>query len=201
MAAFLPPFESLEIDVRLVPALAATTAITAALAVVPAGSALAEERVCRGSLGAITVDNLRVPSGASCALDRTTVKGTLKVERGATLVARGVRVIGDVQGEGAASVQLTGATVGGSVQVKQGGGAAVLSSRISGDLQYDGMTRALRADSNVVGGNIQIVKNFGGVSVTWNRIDGALQCKENRPAPTGGGNVAGEGKEDQCRAL
>lgn len=186
---------------RLAPALVATAMTVTALVVVPAAPAFADERVCRGSLGAVTVDNLRVPSGASCTLDRTTVKGTLKIETGASLVATGIRVVGNVQGEGSRSVRVTGAVVGGSVQIKQGGAASVVTTRVNGDIQYDEMTQALRADSNVVGGNIQVVKNFGGVAINSNRIDGALQCKENRPAPTGRGNVAGEGKEGQCRAL
>jgi len=33
------------------------------------------------------------------------------------------------------------------------------------------------------------------------RIVGNLQCKENRPAPTGGRNVVGGDKEDQCARL
>jgi hypothetical protein len=33
--------------------------------------AIAEERVCRGTIGATTVDNLRVPSGATCKLNGT----------------------------------------------------------------------------------------------------------------------------------
>jgi hypothetical protein len=38
------------------------------------GVARGEERVCRGSLGAITVDNLRVPQGATCTLQDTRVQ-------------------------------------------------------------------------------------------------------------------------------
>ncbi len=177
------------------------TGVIGAASVGMAAPAAAEERVCRGTIGAVTVDNLRVPTGATCRLDRTTAQGTVKVERGATLVAAGVRVVGNVQAEGAASVQVRNSTVGGSVQVKQGGGAAVTGNRIDGDLQYDEMTRLLTANGNAVGGNIQIVKNFGGVRVYDNRIDGALQCKENQPAPVGARNTAGEGKEDQCARL
>src|SRR3712207_4850613 len=55
--------------------------------------AFAEERVCRGSIGATTVDNLRVPSGSTCKLNGTRVEGTLKVERSAKLFASGVRVV------------------------------------------------------------------------------------------------------------
>ena len=63
--------------------------LAASLSFVPAASA--DERTCRGSLGAITVDNLRVPEGATCTLNGTSIKGTLKVEKGATLVASGIR--------------------------------------------------------------------------------------------------------------
>ena len=54
-------------------------ALTAAALTVP-GVAHAEERVCRGSIGATTLDNVRVPTGATCTLRGTTVTGTLKVE-------------------------------------------------------------------------------------------------------------------------
>ena len=46
--------------------------------------AQAEERVCRGTIGATTVDNLRVPQGATCTLNGTKVEGTVKVERNAS---------------------------------------------------------------------------------------------------------------------
>ncbi|MGR9086378.1 MAG: hypothetical protein ACU841_04805 [Gammaproteobacteria bacterium] len=39
----------------------------------------AEELTCTGSVGAITVENLKVPDGATCTLDKTFVDGTIKV--------------------------------------------------------------------------------------------------------------------------
>ncbi len=32
-------------------------------------------------------------------------------------------------------------------------------------------------------------------------VDGNLQCKENQPRPTGGGNIVHGNKEDQCARL
>jgi hypothetical protein len=174
----------------------------AAVAVLAPASASAEERVCRGSLGATTVDNLRVPQNATCTLTGTYVKGTVKVERAATLYARNVRVVGNVQGENAKRVNVTrGSRVGGSVQVKQGGAASVWDSFVTFDVQYDSNRGALEAARNVVGGNVQVFQNTGGVRIASNRIDGNLQCKANRPAPTGGGNVVQGNKEDQCARL
>jgi hypothetical protein len=179
-----------------------TTVLAAPMLLLPAGPASAEERVCRGTIGATTVDNLRVPQYASCVLLGTRVKGTIKVEFNATLRAEDVVVIGNVQAENAKSVRvLDGSRVGGSVQVKQGGGAVVSDSRVEGDIQYDSNSAMLRALRNRVGGSVQAFQNTGGFEVRRNTIDGNLQCKENTPRPVGGGNVVGGNKEDQCARL
>lgn len=155
--------------------------LSLAAAAVSAAPALAEERTCRGTLGAITVDNLRVPQGATCTLRGTKVQGTVKVERGATLRASGIRVIGNVQAEGAARVNVASSSIGGSIQVVQGKHSAV--------------------DRNAVKGDIQYFSNRGAISITRNRVDGNLQCKSNIPAPTGGGNIVQGVKQDQCARL
>jgi len=166
----------------------------------PAGAA-ADERTCTGAVGAETVDNLRVPAGASCTLNATQVKGTVKVERAATLRATGVRVVGNVQSENAADVVLADSTIGGSVQVKQGGGADVADSAITGDVQYDANSGRLKLTRNRVNGNVQIVGNRGQASVFDNTIEANLQCKENSPPPAGGNNVVKGSAEDQCSAF
>ena len=165
-------------------------------------AAQAEETVCRGALGAVTVDNLLVPQGANCALTGTRVQGTIKVQRNAALNAAAVRVIGNVQGENARNVVVRGGSrVGGSVQVVQGQAATVRDSVVTQDILYDHNRAALRAISNTVGGNIQAFQNTGGVQISFNRVNGNLQCKENVPPPTGGGNVVQGNKEDQCARL
>lgn len=165
-------------------------------------SAFAEETICDGRLGAITVDNVRVPEGRSCVLDRTRVEGTVYVETGATLQARRVKVIGNVQAEGAAAVHvLSRSSIGGSIQVVQGGTAVVDFSSVTGDILYDSNASALAATRNTVGGDVQAFQNTGGVEISDNVIDGNLQCKANSPAPTGGGNIVEGNKEDQCADL
>jgi hypothetical protein len=160
---------------------------------------LADEKTCRGDLGAVTVDNLRVPDGANCVLSRTRVKGNIRVGSRATLNARGVRVSGNVQAENARQVLLTESSrVGGSVQIKQGGGATVLNSTVQGDIQYDDNRSPLRANDNKVGGNIKVIGNQAHAEIFRNTIDGNLQCKENSPRPSGGANRVRGNKEDQC---
>ena len=147
-----------------------------------AAPAAAEERKCRGSLGAKTVDNLRVPSGRTCELNGTRIKGTLKVERGAVLRAKRIRVVGNVQAENHRRVWIYGRSrVNGSVQIVQG--------------------RRFTLTRTTVGSDVQVFENRGRIRINRNTIDGNLQCKENRRTPTGGNNRVGGNKEDQCRRL
>jgi hypothetical protein len=167
-----------------------------------APSALAEETVCKGTIGQKTLDNVKVPQGAKCVLDGTKVKGTIKVNRNAVLDAIDVYVVGNVQGEEAKNVIVrAGSFVGGSVQVVQGSKGRVVNSKINGDILYDDQGGFLGVRNARVGGNVQAFQNTGGVEIKNNVIDGNLQCKENNPKPTGGGNKVGGNKEDQCKNL
>jgi hypothetical protein len=167
-----------------------------------APAALAEETVCRGTIGSKTLDNVKVPQGATCILEGTKVKGTIKVNGNSVLKAFDVTVIGNVQGEEARKVIVrAGSFVGGSVQVVQGAAAKVLNSKVNGDILYDDQAAFVAAKSSRVGGNVQAFQNTGGVTIQNNVIDGNLQCKENQPPPTGGGKQVGGNKEDQCKNL
>jgi hypothetical protein len=164
--------------------------------------AWADETTCEDFLGAVIVDNLRVPQDATCTLDGTLVQGTITVETNATLYASNVAVVGNVQAENAARVEvLPGSAVGGSIQIVQGGGAVVDSVQITGDLFFDKNELDLTATGNQVGGNLQAFTNTGGVTITDNIVEGNLQCKENSPAPSGGNNVVQGNLEDQCAEL
>ena len=168
----------------------------------PPTATFAEERTCRGTIGARTVDNLRVPDGASCTLNGTYVKGTIKVGTNAVLQANNVRVVGNVQAEEARKVVVArNSRIGGSVQIVQGGIAKVNDSRINGDILFDDNGGQNAANRNIVGGSVQAFQNTGGVRIFDNRIDGNLQCKENSPRPVGNGNVVHGNKEDQCRGF
>jgi hypothetical protein len=180
-------------------ALASVFALTIAVQ-----AALAEERVCRGTIGATTVDNLLVPTGATCTLNGTKVQGTVKIENGARLYAEGIKVIGNVQSEGFKVVSLrSGSRIGGSVQLENGqsgGLGKVVSTRINGNLQFFSNKSRIVARNDTVFGNLQAVSNTGGLVIERNTIAENLQCKQNSPPPTGGGNTAGD-KENQCARL
>ena len=183
---------------RKIAILVAAAAMTMAVPQV----ALAEETVCRGTIGTRTLDNVKVPQGETCTLEGTKVKGTIRVKRGARLEAINVKVIGNIQGENARNVIVReNSRVGGSVQVVQGEKAKVASSKVKMDILYDDQSGKVIARGNNVGGNVQAFQNNGSVHIRDNVIDGNLQCKENNPAPAGGNNEVQGNKEDQCRNL
>ena len=166
-----------------------------------ASVAQAEERVCRGTIGSTTVDNLRVPQGAACTLNGTRVEGTVKVERNAKLFANTIRVKGNVQSEGFKAIYLRkNSVVGGSVQLENGlwdGTGQVLNTRINGDLQFFSNNTRMVAKGSTILANFQANQNKGGLVIQNNRISENLQCQSNTPAPVGSGNTAGD-KEGQC---
>ena len=166
-----------------------------------AAPAFAEERDCRGRIGAIQLDNVFVPDGATCVLEKTRLKGSLVVGTGGKLTAKSVSVNGNVQAEEALKVTITGRSmIGGSVQLVQGYEVNVTGAKVEGTILIDENTGPVTASRNRVNGDVQLFKNSGGARLVDNVIKGNLQCKENTPPPTGSGNVAAS-KEDQCARL
>jgi hypothetical protein len=170
-------------------------------------SSSADDVVCTGTIGAVSIDqNVIVPDGARCTLIRTRIDGNVFVNTNAILVARGVEVGGNIQSVGSFRGVLVrddrGARsfVGGSVQLNQGEQAGVLKTTVDSDVQLEQNDDRIVLAQNTVDGNMQVNQNSGGVRISFNRIQGALQCQANSPPPTGGGNQAGD-KEDQCASL
>lgn len=161
----------------------------------------ANPEACNGAIGAVTVEDVKVPSGATCTLNGTRVQGNVTIARGGTLKAAEITVDGNVQSQGHRLVTLReGSRVGGSVQLESGGEVQVADSRVDGSIQLKQNTAKAGVARNVVGSDVQLFSNRGALA-SRNRIDGNLQCKSNNPAPTGGANIVQGNKEDQCRGL
>jgi uncharacterized protein YaiE (UPF0345 family) len=170
----------------------------------PAGL-LAEETRCTGQLTG-SHDNVVVPQGAICSLVNAQLNGSVLVYRGGGVTISGRTYInGNVISEdGGAYVRISGpsVTVGGNVQIKYNFGASAIQKGtvIHGSFQYVENTGPLFATGAFIGSDFQLFNNSGGASISNNTIRQNMQCKENTPAPTGGGNRAGD-KEDQCSGL
>jgi hypothetical protein len=154
---------------------------------------------CDGTIGGKTVDEVDVPSGAACTLEGTTVRGNVSIGHGGTLVARGVVVGGDVDGEGARLVEVSdNATIRGNLQLERGGASTVRDSEIRGDLRWLQQAGSLRVDHSRVSGNLQADQSSGGLTISFNRIGGDLECRQNSPAPASGDNTISGHRYGQC---
>ncbi|ANV84214.1 hypothetical protein AWQ21_07370 [Picosynechococcus sp. PCC 7003] len=71
---------------------------------------LAQATQCKGSLGAIAIGDLEVPSGATCILRQTTVRGDIIVQPRGTLIANGAVIQGNIWAKQALSLNLNAAT-------------------------------------------------------------------------------------------
>ena len=145
------------------------------------GIPIVGEYRCTGTVSWLTADNLLVPPGTTCNLIGGRIKGTLKVEEGATLYASELYVKGSIQAKKAASVQISGSMVDGNVEVEEGRSASLQGTQVKGGVKF--------------------IKNRNSLFISNNTIQGDLECKENRYQPTGGGNLVQGNKKDQCVGL
>lgn len=188
--------------------LAVATALALAGGVAVAPAAQAGDFECRETLGAVTVvGSIIVPDDATCALNGTQIEGGIVVKSRATLVATGVETTGTISGESPTKVEVRNSTIGNGVSLSKGGGEqnpsgwlVLAGNSVTGDVQFADNRVPVTIDKNEVGGSIQANKNTGGLTVTDNRIVNGLQCQDNDPFPTGGGNIAAQ-KQGQCERL
>jgi hypothetical protein len=157
---------------------------------------------CTDKRGAEIVYDLIVPSGASCRLIGTEVRGSVIVEPNAALAVEGAAIRGSLTVNGALHFDF-GSLVEGDVWVSDvthhsslGGGSIIL-----GSLTLSSNAFQVGANSLYVGGNLTVVGNTGGVYLNGNVVGLALACDGNDPAPTGEGNSAGSRFKDQCQRL
>jgi hypothetical protein len=84
-----------------------TVVITTTLTIIlPTAISLAAAITCKGTLTNITVQNIQVPSGYTCILKGTIVKGNIVVNNGATLKTMGIKVLGSIQTIGTAFIEV-----------------------------------------------------------------------------------------------
>jgi hypothetical protein len=185
-----------------------TATALAVVAVVSVPGAFGETTRCVGApvAGTTTLDNVKVPRGATCTLNGVRVKGNIKVGEDARLIATNVNVKGSVQAKEFASVRINGASkIGGSIQLAEGFGngglVTITGTRVKGEIQLDDNFGTVAITSNRVNGDIQLFDNAGASTITSNLVGGNLQCKENLPAPTGSGNMVRGNAEDDCEDL
>ena len=111
---------------------------------------------CVGIVVNVTVDNVVVPRGAVCLLERVEVRGSV-LAKPASFIALN-----------------PGTLVRGDVEVKQGAGLFVFDAKVGGNVKCDGCLPRTMATSDV-GGNVQITDALTGVSMRSTDVVGDLE--------------------------
>lgn len=128
----------------------------------------------------------------------------------AILVARGVKVGGNIQAKNHRRVLVTvrkvndrvvRSRIDGDVQLESGRRGKVVRSKVEGNIQVKQNRRLQVTNRNIVDGDLQAFSNKGGFRIYGNRIEGNLQCKSNDPRPVGANNRVSGNKENQCRGF
>jgi hypothetical protein len=165
-------------------------------------SAPVNPEACNGVLEAITVDSLRVPSGATCTLNGTLVDGNAVVQSSGTLFAQSARINGNLNAQNPARIDLlSGTAVNGNIQITWGGPVRIISIYSGGNLKLEGNSQGHEVSGSQIIGNVDILQNTGGVFISNNSINGNLACSGNVPPPTGDNNSVGGNTTGQCAVL
>jgi hypothetical protein len=141
----------------------------------------AQNRICDGSIGAVTVGSISIPDGASCVLRGIRVRGNLWVGVNATLVASEVRIAGNVEATGATQVRITFfSVVGGNIQVQRSRNVLVSATRVNGNVVLAGNRGNVSVRGSEIVGNLEILRNTGKILIRNNRLGGSLICRQNQ---------------------
>ncbi|WP_320671924.1 hypothetical protein [Patulibacter defluvii] len=194
----------------------------------PAADPTPSPTVCNGTISNQVVGDVVVPYRASCVLDGVYVDGavTATVSSRDLTLTRTI-VAGDLVTDGARGLTLDRAIVAGKLDVREPSGPlAITRSAVSGaatvgsalneatiggadggtgnafahGLTIDGAYGPLAVRRNVVGGDLVVRGAVAGSELRRNVVGGELACRDNDPAPTGGGNLASS-TSGQCAGL
>lgn len=162
----------------------------------------AQNTNCTTALGDVDVrGNLDI--AAPCQLTGTEVRGNVTLFSGGSLLARDVRIRGNLTARRADFVAIEGSRIDGDVNLDElvGDESSIENTDMRGDASLTNNRSAFEILNNDIDGNLRVSGNTGGVSISGNSIDERLECSGNTPAPTGLGNRVRKGSEGQCRNL
>jgi len=147
---------------------------TAALAagLLAATPAAADDTVCPGALGPVTVEgNLLVPAGSTCTLLGTRVEGNVRVEAGARLRATRSAIRGNLEcrdnpAGSRSECRLLYSTLRGNAKLRAGVTFSAYDTDIGGNVQCERCDRADLSFGTRVTGNVKIQEATQGSVIT-----------------------------------
>jgi cytoskeletal protein CcmA (bactofilin family) len=169
--------------------------------------------------------NVNVEAGGALRTRNARIGGNIQADEAAWIVVgNGTRVKGDVQIEGTTDTPsagepnvVCGARIKGNLQVTKNTAPFDLGcsngNRVKGNLQVqdndipgDFTGEVIAVSNNSVKGDLQFDDNLAAAAeatfdISDNRVKQNLQCSNNDPAPTGGGNAVKGDRDGQCSGL
>lgn len=167
-----------------------------------ANDASAQDSNCPLDIGDRRVEgNLQI--AAPCELNGTEVRGNVTLYAGGSLVARDVRIRGNLEGSRADFVDMDRSRIDGDIRLEElvGDLSSIELTEIRGNLLLENNRSRVEILNNDIRGDMQAVGNTGGVLIAGNTIDEDLECAANTPTPFGVGNRVDEDTEGQCEDL
>ena len=166
------------------------------------GELAAKDIDCRGPVGDVELDgNLNI--AVRCQLTGTEVNGNVKLFAGGSLIARDVRIDGNVDGNRANFVDIDDSVIQGNLRLDEfvGDESTIQGSDIHGNVTLSSNRSRLEMLNNDLDGSLKVTHNTGGVLLAGNSIGQNLDCTGNSPAPVGFGNRVDGDTKGQCRSL
>jgi hypothetical protein len=145
--------------------------------------------------------NLQITS--RCELESTEVDGNVTLFPGGSLIARGVRIRGKLEGSRADFVAIANSRIDGDVRLEElvGDLSSVEGTELRHSVLLAGNRSRFEILNNEVRGDFLAVDNTGGLLISGNAFDDDLECSGNSPPPVGTGNVVDDEAEGQCENL
>jgi hypothetical protein len=155
--------------------------MSAALVVLLASNAEANDTLCTGTMTGGTFDNVVVPPGATCVLIEATVLGNVKALEDSRLRIDFSDIGGNVEGDKADVVQISVSDVRGQISIKEGGPAVGPDPNFQVCGFGMGFTtcEVVIAGGNVFFGGIQVEKTVGTVLIAGVRVGGNVKVEAN----------------------
>lgn len=168
--------------------IAATAALISMFVLVPAApAAQADATTCEGAMGAVVVEDLVVPAGATCTLDGTQVLGDVTVEPNATLTADFARIGGSVTLASGSRFRISDSAIDDDVTCT-GCSQLVMTfmfdpvdrRAVEGDIEVTGMTNGhLHIEAGRISGDVEVTDSSGDFTFIDNLIEGKLLFANN----------------------
>ena len=148
----------------------------------------------------ISATKSEIPAYTRCTLTNVRVFGNVRLREGSGLVASYLTVYGRVEANAAQELSLADSRIIGEVQAEKGRNVTIRNTFVARKVELKSNRGAIAMADNTVLEMLRLEDNRIGPFSLVRNTSQALECKDNDPAPVGGGNVASQ-KSGQCSGL